>query len=156
VRMEIPPRFDVCDVCAIGVQTQKANGWALARSMTWLVWLLVWVVWLVWASTTTVSGFSGWSAGHSNRDGLRSGTKVLLPSGLSHLSCPRPWTMDDPPLHHSTTPPLHHASAPKSRRREKILYVRVSQASRQIESTSTPSIPAQSLVWYCISYGPIA
>jgi hypothetical protein len=31
VRMEIPPRFDVCDVCAIGVQTQKANGWALAR-----------------------------------------------------------------------------------------------------------------------------
>ena len=148
MRMEIPPRFDVCDVCAIGVQTQKANGWALARSMTWLVWLLVWVVWLVWASTTTVSGFSGWSAGHSNRDGLRSGTKVLLPSGLSHLSCPRPWTMYDPPLHHSTTPPRKRpeVTAP----RENIICS--GQPGIQTNRIDVhPSIPAQSLAWCCIS-----
>ena len=54
---------------------------------------------MVWASPTTVSGFSGWSAGHSNRDGLRSGTK----------SCP----LDCPTCHALVHDPLHQASAPK-------------------------------------------
>jgi hypothetical protein len=128
VRMEIPPRFDVCDVCAIGVQTQKANGWAL-----------------VWASTTTVSGFSGWSAGHSNRDGLRSGTKVLLPSGLSHLSCPRPWTMYDPPLHHSTT------QAPRSHGAERKYYM-FGSARHPDKSNRRPPHPYPLNLWSGTAY----
>jgi hypothetical protein len=54
----------------------------------------------------------------------------VMSSGLSHPTC-----------HALVHDPLHQASAPKSRHREKILYVRVSPASRQIESTSTHPYP---------------
>jgi hypothetical protein len=62
---------------------------------------------MVWASPTTVSAFSGWSAGHSNRDGVRSGTKSCPLDG------PIPPVTPSSMIHSTRQAPRNHGAERK-------------------------------------------